>query len=152
MNQNVNETHNPKLKSWVESANDTNSDFPIQNLPFGVFKRKGAEVLWFDVLNAGDRHFLATHGQAIADGLLPPDAAVLAAAAVFVLFRPARARQVILGVGAEDLQLFECIRFADNRGHFSIPTLEGGKFPHVKLLLTINALHSRAETDFLSFL
>jgi fumarylacetoacetase len=43
MNQNVNETHDPKLKSWVESANDPNSDFPIQNLPFGVFKRKGAE-------------------------------------------------------------------------------------------------------------
>ncbi len=35
-------THNPKLKSWVESANDPASDFPIQNLPFGVFRRKGS--------------------------------------------------------------------------------------------------------------
>jgi len=34
-------THNPKLKSWVESANDPASDFPIQNLPFGIFRRKG---------------------------------------------------------------------------------------------------------------
>ena len=34
-------THNPKLKSWVESANDPATDFPIQNLPFGVFRRKG---------------------------------------------------------------------------------------------------------------
>ena len=28
---------NPARKSWVESANDALSDFPIQNLPFGVF-------------------------------------------------------------------------------------------------------------------
>ena len=35
----INETHDVKLTSWVTSAN-TNSDFPIQNLPFGIFKRK----------------------------------------------------------------------------------------------------------------
>lgn len=29
----------PALRSWVESANDPASDFPIQNLPFGVFRR-----------------------------------------------------------------------------------------------------------------
>ena len=36
----INETHDPNLRSWVESANDPNSDFPIQNLPVtqvGVF-------------------------------------------------------------------------------------------------------------------
>jgi len=26
------------LKSWVDSANDSTSDFPIQNLPYGVFR------------------------------------------------------------------------------------------------------------------
>ena len=35
-------THDPELKSWVESANAPGCDFPIQNLPFGIFKRKGA--------------------------------------------------------------------------------------------------------------
>jgi fumarylacetoacetase len=30
--------NNPKLKSWVEVPKD--SDFPIQNLPFGIFKTK----------------------------------------------------------------------------------------------------------------
>ncbi len=30
----VDETHDPKLQSWVESANDPKSDFPIQNLPW----------------------------------------------------------------------------------------------------------------------
>jgi fumarylacetoacetase len=33
----IDHTHDPSLQSWVESANRTGSDFPIQNLPFGVF-------------------------------------------------------------------------------------------------------------------
>jgi fumarylacetoacetase len=33
----INETHDPNLKSWIESANDPNTDFPIQNLPFCSF-------------------------------------------------------------------------------------------------------------------
>jgi len=33
----IDETHDPNLKSWVESANDPQSDFPIQNLPFVMF-------------------------------------------------------------------------------------------------------------------
>ena len=37
----MNETHDPSLTSWIESANSPDSDFPIQNLPFGVFSRKG---------------------------------------------------------------------------------------------------------------
>jgi fumarylacetoacetase len=37
----VNETHDPSLSSWIESANSPDTDFPIQNLPFGVFSRKG---------------------------------------------------------------------------------------------------------------
>lgn len=33
----LNATHDPARKSWVESANAADTDFPIQNLPFGVF-------------------------------------------------------------------------------------------------------------------
>jgi fumarylacetoacetase len=36
----INETHDINLKSWVESANDPNTDFPIQNLPFCSFGRE----------------------------------------------------------------------------------------------------------------
>jgi fumarylacetoacetase len=36
---NVNETHDRNLKSWIESANAPDTDFPIQNLPFCVFTR-----------------------------------------------------------------------------------------------------------------
>jgi fumarylacetoacetase len=30
-------THDPARRSWVESANAPGSDFPVQNLPYGVF-------------------------------------------------------------------------------------------------------------------
>jgi fumarylacetoacetase len=33
----LNETHDPARRSWVESANAPESEFPIQNLPFCVF-------------------------------------------------------------------------------------------------------------------
>jgi fumarylacetoacetase len=33
----LNATHDPARRSWVESANAPDADFPIQNLPFGVF-------------------------------------------------------------------------------------------------------------------
>lgn len=38
----TNGTSDPKLRSWVTSANAPNCDFPIQNLPFGVFTRRGS--------------------------------------------------------------------------------------------------------------
>jgi len=48
MTYEINETHDPELKSWVESANDPNTDFPIQNLPFFRFRLDdpGEHDLW----------------------------------------------------------------------------------------------------------
>ena len=37
----MNQTHDATLRSWVASANSPATDFPIQNLPFGIFSRKG---------------------------------------------------------------------------------------------------------------
>ena len=34
----LNRTHDPARRSWVERANLAGGDFPIQNLPFGVFR------------------------------------------------------------------------------------------------------------------
>ncbi len=47
MSQNtaINHTHNPALTSWVASANQANSDFPIQNLPYSRFRYK-ADPSW----------------------------------------------------------------------------------------------------------
>ena len=38
----IDETHDPKRTSWVASAN-SGSDFPIQNLPLGVFSQGGGQ-------------------------------------------------------------------------------------------------------------
>lgn len=35
----LNETHDPALRSWLASANLPDTDFPIQNLPLAVFRR-----------------------------------------------------------------------------------------------------------------
>ncbi|MBP6018487.1 MAG: fumarylacetoacetase [Burkholderiaceae bacterium] len=37
----LNETHDPALQSWVASANVENNGFPIQNLPFAIFRPAG---------------------------------------------------------------------------------------------------------------
>jgi fumarylacetoacetase len=37
----IDETHDPILKSWVESANDPATDYPIQNLPYCRFLHRG---------------------------------------------------------------------------------------------------------------
>lgn len=37
----LNETHDVNLTSWLASANVRDNDFPIQNLPLGIFRRLG---------------------------------------------------------------------------------------------------------------
>ena len=71
----MNDTHSPDLESWVESAQDPATDFPIQNLPFGVFRRRagiesprvGVAIgdMILDVAAARDERLLAG-GDAIA--------------------------------------------------------------------------------------
>jgi fumarylacetoacetase len=39
----IDTTHDPALRSWVESANLPDIDFPIQNLPYATFRRPGEE-------------------------------------------------------------------------------------------------------------
>jgi len=51
----VNETHDPQLRSWVGSANRAGADFPLQNLPFGIFRRAGSEESWRGGVAIGDQ-------------------------------------------------------------------------------------------------
>jgi fumarylacetoacetase len=39
LNMTLNRTHDPARRSWIESANEIASDFPLQNLPYGVFRK-----------------------------------------------------------------------------------------------------------------
>jgi fumarylacetoacetase len=55
MNARLDETHDPALVSWVASANAAGCDFPIQNLPFGVFREKGCQRPWRGGVAIGDQ-------------------------------------------------------------------------------------------------
>ena len=51
----IDATHDPKRKSWVASANEAGSDFPIQNLPFGRFRPAGDAGGWRIGVAIGDQ-------------------------------------------------------------------------------------------------
>ncbi len=51
----LNETHDPALVCWVSSANQAGADFPIQNLPFGVFRRSGSNEAFRIGVAIGDQ-------------------------------------------------------------------------------------------------
>jgi fumarylacetoacetase len=51
----LNETHDPALRSWVSAANAQDTDFPIQNLPFAVFRRQGSGEPWRGGVAIGDQ-------------------------------------------------------------------------------------------------
>ena len=41
MRPRLDETHDPERRSWLESANAEGCEFPVQNLPSGMFRAKG---------------------------------------------------------------------------------------------------------------
>jgi fumarylacetoacetase len=51
----LNATHDPALRSWVEPANHPQADFPIQNLPFAVLRRSGTSEAWRCAVAIGDQ-------------------------------------------------------------------------------------------------
>jgi len=75
----IDETHDPSLTSWVDSANEPAADFPVQNLPFGRFHRVGvaADASYIGVA-IGD-HVLDIAACARAGLLSEFDSAVLTA-------------------------------------------------------------------------
>ncbi len=50
-----NPTHNAHARSWVASANAEGCDFPIQNLPFAVFRRAGSNEAFRGGVAIGDQ-------------------------------------------------------------------------------------------------
>src|SRR5690348_15496768 len=64
----MNETHDPRLLSWVESANRPASDFPLQNLPWCSFRRADhAAAAYRAGIAIGD--YLVDVGAALKQGL-----------------------------------------------------------------------------------
>lgn len=79
MSSPMNETHDPALASWLESANAPGCDFPLQNLPFAVFRRAGSGEAWRGGVAVGDA--IVDLAQAHAAGLFDGPAGEAAAAA-----------------------------------------------------------------------
>ncbi|HEY4774917.1 MAG TPA: fumarylacetoacetase, partial [Xanthobacteraceae bacterium] len=75
----TNETHDPARRSFIESANARDADFPIQNLPFGVYRRRGSSETPRVGVAIGE-HILDVAGVArLCDGLAAQAAAACAA-------------------------------------------------------------------------
>ncbi len=67
----LNETHDPQLTSWVENANDPQGDFPIQNLPYAVFRRKGSGESFRGGIAIGDQIVDLVAAKAVLPNLDP---------------------------------------------------------------------------------
>jgi fumarylacetoacetase len=68
----LNETHDPGLRSWLASAQAPGGDFPIQNLPFAVFRRRGSAEAFRGGVALGDR--IVDLGALAASGVLEGEA------------------------------------------------------------------------------
>ena len=55
MTMELNHTHDANTRSWLDSANAPRTDFPIQNLPFGVFRRTGSSEAFRGGVAIGDQ-------------------------------------------------------------------------------------------------
>lgn len=93
MSRPLDRTHEPNLRSWLDTANRSDTDFPIQNLPFGAFRRSGGAPTSLGVA-IGDR-VLDLRG-AVAEGWL----ASLPEAVRTALCEPELNRFLALGRGA----------------------------------------------------
>lgn len=67
----LNATHDAALRCWIDSANAPGTDFPIQNLPLGVFRRRGSDAPGRIGAAIGDRilDLGRCHEQRLLDGL-----------------------------------------------------------------------------------
>ena len=50
-----NHTHDPAAASWLPTANAAGCDFPVQNLPFAVFRRAGSDEAFRGGVAIGDQ-------------------------------------------------------------------------------------------------
>ena len=51
----LNETHDPQRRSWLDSANVDGGDFPIQNLPLAIFRRAASSEPFRGGVAIGDQ-------------------------------------------------------------------------------------------------
>jgi fumarylacetoacetase len=97
----------PTLRSVVDSAEDPQTDFPIQNLPFGVFARDEREgprigvaigTMVFDLRGAAESGYLGGTSDVVKQALLQPTLNDLAALGAGARSALRRSLQYMLGL------------------------------------------------------
>ena len=102
MSLHLDATHKPALRSWVASAHAPGTDFPIQNLPYGRFRRAGSTQPWRVGVAIGDQILDLAAVPALAKTDLPADwagaapMAALAAGDLSALMASPKATRVAL--------------------------------------------------------
>ena len=124
----IDDTHDAGLVSWVESANADDTDFPIQNLPLGRFRRRGSAEAFRPGVAIGTQIVdLAAAGAA---GLLPGDTAASLAGGELNAFMAlgAPARQALrrtlsqaLRQGAAQQAAWQACLLAQDQAELALP-------------------------------
>ena len=133
----VDETHDAGLSSWVEAANLPDTDFPIQNLPLGVFRSAGSDETprvgvaigdhVFDLARARDAGLLEGVVGASGSGPDPLHGSLAALMAAGAAPRRALRRRVseILRAGSPDAPLAETALVAGDKVELLLPAPVG---------------------------
>lgn len=129
----LNETHDLTLRSWVSSANQPETDFPIQNLPFAAFRRQGSAESFRGGVAIGDQIVDLAAAQALFNGAAADGAAACAestlnrfmgmGASVWSALRLALSR--MLREGADEQQALEACLVAQSDAEFALPCVIG---------------------------
>lgn len=136
MSYSINETHDPNLRSWVESANDPNTDFPIQNLPLGLFDR-------FD--SGSKRHIGIAIGDQVLDltecskaGLISPNSSLILSGSMDWLM--GIGRPILQGLRSQVVALLR-------EGNAAIPNYHKADPGALSLLVPISQIESRLPAN-----
>jgi len=131
----IDATHDPGLTSWVSSANREGCDFPIQNLPFAVFRRaRSREPLRCGVAIGDYVLDLAALGAGIAPDALSARALAACAEptlnALMALGAPAwravrRLLSQLLRAGAREAESVAAALVAQSAAEFAVPARSG---------------------------
>jgi len=116
-------THDASPRSWVEAANDPAADFPIQNLPLGVFRRRAGTDARIGVA-IGDQvlDLPACRSSGLLSELPPQVADACIATTLNALMSLGRdAARALRGVASNLLRVDSRERVATHAGHILVP-------------------------------
>jgi fumarylacetoacetase len=134
-NHGLDETHDPLIESWVGSAQADGADFPIQNLPFAIFRRRGLDEGFRGGIAIGIE--IVDLRAAVAAGLFEGDSQTAATAAADATlnrlmalgprFRAALRLRLfqILRRGSDHQAKVEACLVAQDKAEFALPATIG---------------------------